>query len=428
MALRAKYNYEAEYSDVITTFLEAKLKELVYIEQPHGFTNSNREDTCHLLRALYGLKQSPREWYITLREFLERFGYVRLTKDHSVFIHGNGVVVGIYMDDILMLRPSKKVISELKEQLDTRFKMKHLGDMSYYLGMSVTRDWKSRTIWINQSGFAKQLVEQLDLINCNTASTPMDCGSELHAAPDDYTADKEDAAGYRSLVGALQWLVTMTRPDLAYSVGKCGRWSNNPTSEHLTAVKRITRYLAGTLDYGLCYGPKDVSRGINPDGKLVGWTDSSWADCKDTSRATSGYIYQLWNGPISWSSKRQDLCTLSTAEAEYVGQANAAKEALFLSQLLREFGYDEGDVRPVRLLADNQSAIKMASNPVNHSRTKHIRNKYHFVRELVAETGDLVMGYVPTSDMLADGLTKPLGPQLFLPYRAMLGLAPRGRV
>ena len=108
----------------------------------------------------------------------------------------------------------------------------------------------------------------------NPTSTPIDCGNDLRAAPDDYIADKEDAAGYQSLVGALQWLVTMTRPDLAYSVGKCGRWSNNPTYKHLTAVKRITRYLAGTLDYGLCYRPNNVSKEINPDGKLVGWTDS----------------------------------------------------------------------------------------------------------------------------------------------------------
>ena len=146
LALGVKYDYEAEYSDVITTFLEAKLKEIVYVKQPYSFINGNPKDAYRLLRALYSLKQSPREWYITLREFLESFGYIQLTKDYSIFIYENGVVVGIYVDDILMLKLLKKVISKLKEYLDIRFKMKHLGDVSYYLGMTITRDRKNRTI------------------------------------------------------------------------------------------------------------------------------------------------------------------------------------------------------------------------------------------------------------------------------------------
>ena len=423
IALCAKYDYEMEQSDVTSAFLESHLKEEVWVEQPHGFTNGNRNDACRLLRALYGLKQSPREWYTTIRKFMESLSYTRLVKDHSIFIHENGMILAIYVDDILMCAPNKQLISEFKTQLEKRFRMKHLGDVSWYLGMSIVRDRPNRTIYINQTAYAKQLIGQLDMEDCQPATSPMERGNDMTAAPENYTANKEEAEGYRSLVGALQWLVTMKRPDLAYSIGKCGRYSNNPTTEHFNAAKRIAKYLAGTTDVGLRYEPEDAT-GFNPGGKLIGWTASSWSDDKATSHATSGYVFQLWNGPISWSSKLQTLCTDSTAEAEYVAQSNAAKEALFLGQLLAELGYDGDDIMPVRLMGDNQSAIKLANNPVNHARTKHIRNKFHLVREMVNETGELSIGYVNTADMVADGMTKPIAPNDFPPCRYKLGLSP----
>jgi len=423
LALGAKYDWEIEHSDVVSAFLEAPLQEEVYVEQPYGYTNGNRNIACLLKRALYGLKQSSREWYNTLRAFFEVNGYERLNKDHSVFVHDNGTVVAVYVDDILMLAPHKSGISLLKQQLDKRFRMKHLGDISWYLGMKVVRDRPNRTIYINQASFTKQLLEQLDMLECHPTAIPMNQGDYMQKAPDGYVADREEHEAYRSLVGAFQWLVTMTRPDLAFSVGKCGRYTANPTSAHFNAAKRICRYLAGTISLGLRYGPNIHEASLNPEGKLVLWTDSSWADCKDTSRATSGYVSQLWNGPITWSSKQQTLCTISTAEAEYVAQAHAAKESLFLGPLLGELSYDEGDIGPVRLNADNQSAIKMASNPVNHSRTKHTRNYYHVVRQLVSETRELEIVYVNTSAMVADCMTKPVGPDKFAHVPAMLGLA-----
>ncbi len=136
------------------------------------------------------------------------------------------------------------------------------------------------------------------MINCHLTKLLMDYGNILRALPDGYQARKYDIEGYRSLVGALQWLVTMTRPDLAYAVSKCSRYTSNPLPEHFNAAKRITKYLAGTLQLGLRYGPID-----GQSGDLIGWTDSAWADCLDTSRSTSAWVYQIWNEPISWQSK-----------------------------------------------------------------------------------------------------------------------------
>jgi hypothetical protein len=232
-------------------------------------------------------------------------------------------------------------------------------------------------------------------------------------APDNYAADRNKAEVYRALVGELQWLSTMTRPDLAFAVG---RFSINPISEHLNSVKRIIKYSAGTTEVGLRYGPGDVTKGVNPEGNLLGWRDSSWLDDRDTSHATSGYVIQLWNGPISWSSKLQTLCTDSTAEAEYVAQCTAAKKSLFLSELLQGIDYDEKDIKPIKLMGDNQAAIKLAANPINHQRTKHIRNKFHFV----SETGGSTLQYSNTADMVADGMTKTLAPNDFRPFQLRL--------
>ena len=416
-ALGAKYGYEIEHSDVVIAFLEAIHNDEVWVEQPHEFTNGNPKEACKLNRALYGLKQSARDWYDTFRTFFKSLGYTRLCKEHSIFVHENGTIVAVYVDDLFMLAPTKDLINKLKQQLDGRFRMKHLGDISWYLGMEVKRERPNRTIFVNQASYSRQLIAQLDMSECHPAATPMDKGTSLVAAPDGYITDPKEAEAYRSLIGALQWLVTMTRPDLAYSVGICARFTHNPTTEHFNTAKRIIRYLAGTIDLGLRFGPHS-----DKSGDLIGWTDSSWADCRDTSRATSGYVFQLWNGPIVWSSKRQSLVSDSSAEAEYIGQANAAKEAMFLTQLLDELGYEGDDLKPVKLMADNQSAIKLANNPVNHQRTKHIRSKYHLVRELVSETKELMIGYVNTKDMVADVLTKPLAPELFKAFPNMLGL------
>ena len=206
-------------------------------------------------------------------------------------------------------------------------------------------------------------------------------------------------------------------------MGKCSRYSANPTPDHDLAVKQIIRYLAGTAELRLRYGPSKVE-GVG-GAEFFGYTDSAHADCLDSRRSTSGYMFFLWNGPISWSSKRQQCVSTSSAEAEYVGECNAAKELTFLVQALKEVGYDGSDTNPTTILADNQAAIKMGSNPVNHPRAKHIDTSYHYVRNKVEE-GAIRLEYIPTDQMVADGLTKPLESGKFLSSRSVMGLAEHG--
>lgn len=247
----------------------------------------------------------------------------------------------------------------------------------------------------------------------------MEANRHLTKAEDGYQASKEDVEAFSSLVGALQWLSNMTRPDITYVVGKLSKYTANPTLYHIDTAKWVVQYLAGTPDWGLRYGPKEGQQ-----GKLIGYTDASHHDDIDTSRSTGAYIFQLWNGPISWRSKLDTGVSASSAESEYHAAFEAAKECRFLGPLLIELGYERLDASPIRLLIDNQAAMRIANKPSDHSRTKHIRSYFHFVREQVSDTKELVLQWVPSKLQVAV-LTKPLGPTNFLAARNMLGLAPK---
>ena len=201
-------------------------------------------------------------------------------------------------------------------------------------------------------------------------------------------------------------------PGHDYAISKLSQFSSNPTEQHHQALKRVLRYLKGTKGLGLTYRKGE-------QGELISWTDSSWASDLDDTKSTSGYLVQLNGAAVSWCSQKQLTVAKSTCEAEYVGQSDAGSEIVWLRGLLEDLG-----VHPIgstTLFADNQRAIRLASNPENHRRTKHIAVKYHYTRELV-ENNILKLVYKETRDMLADCLTKPLGRTKFEPVLPRMGL------
>ena len=432
LALAAKYDYQVEQMNVVTAFLEAHLKEEVWVQQPPGFEQKGSNGTflaCRLNKALYGLKQAPREWYATLKVYLIFIDYQRVEIDHSVFIHDNGIIIAIYVDDLLILGPNISDIEALKLQFAERFQMKDLGSIGWYLEMHITRDRAERTLWINQSIYIKRVIELLGMSDCSPTKTSMHHRCQLKKNVYwkfkewiEYQATSEEIGGYQSIIGTLMWVVCQTRPDIAYAVSKCSRYSTNPTPDHDLAVKQIIRYLAGTAQLGLRYGPSKVKR--VGGAEFFEYTDSAHADCLNSRRFTFGYMFFLWNGPISWSSKRQQCVSTSSAEAEYVDECNAAKELTFLVQALKEVEYDGSDTNPTTILADNQAAIKMGSNLVNHPRAKHIDTSYHYVRNKVEEEA-IRLKYIFIDQMMIDGLTKPLKSGKFLRFRSVMRLASR---
>ena len=204
------------------------------------------------------------------------------------------------------------------------------------------------------------------------------------------------AIPYSSAVGSLMYAMTATRPDIAFAVSALSAFMANPGEKHWIALKRVLRYLQGTRHYTLVLGGSQV--------ELRGWCDADWGTDKDTRRSVTGYIFKVGNGVISWQSKRQPTVATSSTEAEYMSVSYAAREAAFLHQLLAELGYKQGCIT---LHCDNQSCIALCNNPAYHQRSKHIDVQHNFIREKV-EAGDITLQYMPTEQMAADALTKPL--------------------
>ncbi|KAG6988694.1 Retrovirus-related Pol polyprotein from transposon TNT [Fusarium oxysporum f. sp. conglutinans] len=293
--------------------------------------------------------------------------------------------------------------------------MTDLGPCQYYLGMSVRRDRRNKAIFLSQRAYVEKVLREFDMWESKPVTTPLST-SKFQPVPDEYKASETTKLWYAKAIGSLMYAMLGTRPDIAFAVSLCSRYLGNPTNEHVQAVKRIMRYLRGTIDLELVFS--------GPLRPLVGYTDSDWAGDHDTRRSTAGYVFNVGTGAISWSSKRQPTVALSSCEAEYMGQTQCTKEAIWLRGLLRELlaQYKHGDLQTTILYGDNQGAIAMAKNPQFHARTKHIDLQWHYVRERVSD-GDVELQYVPTEQQIADGLTKPLPKDRFIVFRNALGLS-----
>ncbi len=271
--------------------------------------------------------------------------------------------------------------------------------------MEVTKDQANRTLFIDQTAFIDRMLKDLGIEKCKSTKVIMNSGTEMvinRYISEDYKATKKEIQGYQLLVSTVVWLACMTRLDISFAVRKYSRYSSNPTPSHEVALKIIVRYLKESKELSPRYG----ARLKNIYGKSLGYTDALYRNCLDTSCSTSAYIYLFWNGPVSWSNKLQKTVTTSKAEAEYVEEFNAGKKLVFLAGSLKRIGYEKSDVNTLLFLTDNQTAIKLALNPVNQPRAKHMRIQYHKAGELISDDV-LKLDYILTEDMVADGLTKP---------------------
>ena len=394
-ALAAAYDWEIEQMDVKTAFLYGDIDEDIWIELPTGCGVSR---TAKLRKALYGLKQSPRVWYNTLATFLASLDFKPLDADSSVFCR-DGTIIAIYVDDLLLAGASKADIDRIKAALSERFKMSDLGACHFYLGMEVIRDRPRRTLRLSQKAYIEKVLQDHGFGSYKPVTTPMETSSRLVPADQNHQADQTLRRKYQSIVGSLMYAMLGTRPDLAFAVSVVSRFSSNPDKTHMRAVERILRYLHDTADMGL------VFRGtLQP---LSGYTDSDWAGDPDTRRLTSGYVFSLGSAAISWSSKRQPTVSLCTCEAEYIGQTNATKEAIWLQGFLKQIDPGDPGLGATIIYGDNQGAIALAKNDQFHGRVKHIDIQHHFVREKLVE-GRINLRYVPILEQVANELIKAL--------------------
>ncbi|CAN6563652.1 unnamed protein product [Malus baccata var. baccata] len=314
---------------------------------------------CELNKSLYGLKQAPRAWNERFTSYLLGLGFQSSFADHSLFVKHNGagtVVLLLYVDDIILTCSSSTLIDDVIVELTKEFDMKDLGQLSYFLGLQVS--YQSGGLFVSQSKYIKDLLNKVDLQDSKPCPTPcLPYHRLLKDDGDPYHSPEQ----YRSIVGALQY-VTFTRPDIAFSVNQCCQFMHSPMTSHVVAVKRILRYLSGTLDYGLHFKPGQLH--------LQAYSDADWASDPNDRRSTSGHVVYFGSSPISWASKKQHIVSKSSTEAEYRALAITAAELAWIRQLFCDL-HVSVFTAPV-IYCDNISAIALSSNPVFHSRVKHI--------------------------------------------------------
>jgi hypothetical protein len=397
LSLALAQHWPIHQLDVKNAFLHGTLTETVYCVQPTGFVDPSHPDfVCRLNKSLYGLKQAPRAWHTRFATHLVSLGFVEAKSDTSLFTYHRGsdtAYLLLYVDDIVLTASSAGFLHHIIAALQREFAMTDMGQLHHFLGISVSHCTDG--LFLSQRQYTLDILERAGMGACKPCSTPVHLHSKLSADGPPVA----DSTQYRSLAGALQYL-TFTRPDIAYAVQQICLYMHDPREPHLAALKRILRYLQGTLSLGL------TLRRSSPI-ELVVYTDADWAGCPDTRRSTSGYAVFLGDNLVSWSSQRQHTVSRSSAEAEYRAVANGVAEATWLRQLLMELRHPPR--RATLVYCDNISAVYLSSNPVQHQRTKHVEIDLHFVRERVA-LGHVRVLHVPTTSQYADVFTKAFRP------------------
>lgn len=440
LILVAQRKMHTKQLDVTGAFLNGTPQETLYMDQPEGFVDQEHPNwVCLLLRNLYGLKQAPRVWHLTVDPFIKSLGFVA-SADPCLYVRWNNTclsLLALHVDDITLSSDSKTILEEIGNAIKKKFDVTDDGEISEVLKIKITRDIPNQKLFLSQSNYIKQALQNFNLHEANIVNTPMeantvssaDCpllGSEAHS--------EMSKIPYREACGTLMSLAINTRPDISYSVGVACRFMHNPGLPHWNLVKRIFKYLKGTMDYQLCLGGSIILnlnefRSTQPhlvDGqskfnsRMFGLLDADWSGDRDNSRSTTGYSFFLGSSLLSWASRLQATAASSTTHAEYYAAYHSTTEALWLQKLLISLQLLPGG-EPTILFSDNSGAIQLGKHHMVTQRSKHFSSKLHLVRD-THQSGAIKLTHIPTSINVSDIFTKPLPRKQFEFFRENLGL------
>ncbi|KAG7599411.1 Reverse transcriptase RNA-dependent DNA polymerase [Arabidopsis suecica] len=405
----ASNDWEVHQMDVHNAFLHGDLDEEVYMQFPPGFRTEDKSQVCRLKKSLYGLKQAPRCWFAKLGSALKEYGFIQNVSNYSLFTFEDSTStlnVLVYVDDIIISGSSLAIIEKFKCYVSDCFHMKNLGLLRYFLGIEVARN--STGFYLCQRKYTLDLLTTTGVLGAKPVAFPMVQNHKLALAKGKPLIDP---TRYRRLIGKLIYL-GVTRPELSYAIHILSQFMSQPKEEHWTAALRVLCYLKNTPGQGIFLQ-------ANTPLVLTAWCDSDWSSCPTTRRSLTGWFIQLGGSPISWKTKKHDVVSRSSAEAEYRAMADTVCEILWLRQLLPALGIDCS--APTILHSDSLSAINLAKNPVYHARTKHIENDKHFIRDEIIR-GAIVPKHVSTTSQLADVMTKALGRTAFEAFLHKMGV------
>nr|GEX36088.1 retrovirus-related Pol polyprotein from transposon TNT 1-94 [Tanacetum cinerariifolium] len=362
-------------------------------------------------KALYGLKQAPRAWYDVLSQFLIESGFQKGSIDTALFIKKKGkhiMLIQIYVDDIIFRSTNPKYCTKFSDLMVKHFEMSMMGEMKFFLGLLVNQF--SNGIFVNQSKYILDILKKFEMENCDTVPTPMVEQAKLKL---DLVGKPVDHTDYCNMIGSLMY-VTSSRPDIMFATCMCATYQVNPNEHHISTVKRIFRYLKGTINLGLWY--------LKDSGfDLTAYSDADHAGCHLDRKSTSGSVQFLGDKLVCWSSKKQNYVSISTAESKYVAVSSCCAQVLWMRTQLTDYGffYDK-----IPIYCDSKSAIAISYNSIQHTQTKHIDVRYHFIKDHV-EKRMMELYFVGTEYQLADLFTKSLPEARFKFLVEKLGMMSR---
>lgn len=413
LAMAAEYELYVHQLDVSTAYLNGSLEEEIFMQQPELYDDKSGY-VLKLKKSLYGLKQAGRVWNTKLDSVLTKMGYRACESEACLYTKCTQEktinVIAVYVDDLLLACSDKGEMLATKRAICSEFQVVDKGPATNFLGLEIQRDGDIGAIRISQKKHIMGLLQEMDMVNCRTASTPLEANFQVNC--ESKSCKRVDATEYQSVIGSLMYIALCSRPDVLHSVCKLSQRNTNPHSEHLAAAKQVLRYLNTTADLALIYEKSGQ--------QISGYADADWAGDSTDRKSFTGYAF-MWGGSVfSWTSRKQKSVALSSTEAEYMALSDAAKEAIYLSKLISEMRlYFKLDC--VTMHGDNVGALNLVKNPVYHARSKHIDVKYHHVRNCYEE--NLInLKYCPTNEMIADILTKNLSKINHTKCTALLGL------
>ncbi|KAD5961709.1 hypothetical protein E3N88_13182 [Mikania micrantha] len=359
IALGAIHNLVIHQMDVKTAFLNGDLDEEIYMKQPEGFVlPGNEHKVCKLVKSLYGLKQAPKQWHQKFDDVVLSSGYVLNQSDKCVY---------------------------------SKFDNSDMGEAEVILGIRIKHE--NNGICITQSHYIEKISKKFNFQDCFSSSTPMDPNIKL--LPNKGVAVSQ--LEYSRVIGSLMYAMISTRPDIAFAVGKLSRYTSNPSSNYWQALNRVLRYLKGTMNYGLNY--------TRFPSILEGYSDASWITNMEDHSSTSGWVFLLGGGAISWASKKQTCITHSTMESEFVALAATGKEAEWLKNLIYEIPLWPKPISPISIRCDSVATLAKAYNQVYNGKSRHLGVRHNMIRDLITN-GVISLEFVKTQQNLADHLTK----------------------
>ena len=399
--------------DVKTAFLNGDLDEEIYMEQPEGFVlPGNEKKVCKLVKSLYGLKQAPKQWHEKFDSVIMSNGFKHNNADkciYSKFTNNFGVIICLYVDDLLIFGTNMKGILDTKKYLTSQFKMKDLGEVDTILGIKVKKH--SGGYALSQSHYIEKVLLKFQHLKFKEANTPYDSSIKLLENSGREVAQLE----YASAIGSLMYATHCTRPDIAFAVCKMSRYTSNPSTEHWKAIGRILGYLKRTKNLGLFY--------YDFPAVLEGYSDASWVTSASDTKSTSGWIFTIAKGAISWASKKQTCISHSTMESEFIALAAAGKEAEWLRNLLLDIKLWPQPMSSISLYCDSEATLSRAYNKVYNGKSRHISLRHEYVKQLITD-GVISIIYVRSNKNLADPLTKGLARDLVKDTSSGMGLKP----